>query len=668
MSSYLSASSKSTPWTLTIDKAGQYTIKANNFLVDRNINVNVAAAQFMLTGNIVACSKAGWIGTNSDGTPKEIATISAATITLGKTTFTNSDTYLTTTNTGFKIQAYGQINVSKGYVSVTSDYSSITGAAYIKAGALSAGSGSTAASGTHTNSASGVVITKVSSEPSSGYYITTTGSGTVSVSTAGWLNTQSKSSNTATAYYTLNSAKVGGIGFTAQAGAVSSSGLTLSDTNTSGISVSGSGQVSAVATVTEGYTQGITSSSYTGSSQTKTRYITDVTVPAGKTLNSVTLTQGSSSSALTTLTTLTTGTNTKIGTFTNSGIIGAGAYSSSNTQKMTNNGTISHLTNNGAISAIDGSGSISILTGSNTITEYSATGLIQRMIGSRTLSSLGYSSTAGALTISSILSGSTLAVGTNSGTTKLTTNNGSLTVTTNASGKTATISTNAGTTTVTSNTGTTNIGTNSGTTKLTTNNGTITVSTNSASKSITVSSNSGNVIINGGGSSDKGVTVAGKVTTVDGGTAVTNSNGDLITASISAAGGSLSGETLATITNGTLIEEDNITVLTDSSGNTLTDSNGNILTLPIEGSGSGIAIKVSANNIKRSAITYSNKEGWVNAHTNEIIVAEEDNLSILSKTYYLSKIVVGPGKSIQISDTVNDWTWSVDSSGNISIY
>ena len=640
MSTYLSASSKTTPWTLTIDKAGNYVIKTDNLLVDRNINVDVAAAQFMLSDNTVACSKAGWIGTNSDGTPKEIATVSSATVTPGKTTFTNSDAYLTTTNTGFKILAYGQVNISKGYVSAASDYYSTTSTIYIKAGVLSAGSGSVAASGTHTNSASGVVITKVSTEPTSGYYITTTGSGTVSVSTAGWLKTQSKSSNTATAYYSLNTAAVGGIGFTAQAGSVSSSGLTLSDTNTSGISISGSGQVSAIATVTEGYTQGITSSSYTGTSQTKTRYITDITVPAGKTLNSVSLTQGSSSSALTTLTTLTTGTNSKIGTFTNNGIIGAGAYSSSNTQKMTNNGTISHLTNNGAISAIDGDGSITVLTGGNTITEYSATGLIDRMINSRTLSSLGSSSTAGSLTISSILSGSTLTVGTNNGTTKMTTNSGSLTITTNASGKTATISTNAGTTTVTSNTGTTNIGTNSGTAKLTTNNGTVTISTNSASKSVTVSSNSGNVIINGGGSADKGVTVAGKVTTVDGGTAVTNSSGDLITTSITTTGGGLSGTASASITNGTL---------------STTDS-------------SGIAVTAAATGITRAAVTYTNSAGWLTAHTDTTTLAAASGLSITSKVYYLSKVIIGLGKTLQISDTINDWTWSVDSSGNVSIY
>lgn len=86
--------------------------------------------------------------------------------------------------------------------------------AYSASVALTKGAGSVSATSTN------VLLTKASSQPSSGYYITTTGSGSVSatgtatIGTAGWLEKDSKTatdsatSNTATAYYTVASAKV----------------------------------------------------------------------------------------------------------------------------------------------------------------------------------------------------------------------------------------------------------------------------------------------------------------------------------------------------------------------------------------------------------------------------------------------------------------------------
>lgn len=85
---------------------------------------------------------------------------------------------------------YGRVSVSA--------VSAATAQSIVGTGALASGDGSAATTGT------GITLTATSSQPSSGIYITTTGSGTVSVGTAGYLaaNT-SKTSNTATKYYTI---------------------------------------------------------------------------------------------------------------------------------------------------------------------------------------------------------------------------------------------------------------------------------------------------------------------------------------------------------------------------------------------------------------------------------------------------------------------------------
>jgi hypothetical protein len=111
---------------------------------------------------------------------------------------------------------------------------------------------------------------------------------------------------------------------------LSGSNVTLSDTN-NGIAVSASGSASATAgadktlSVKDTYmlnnvtvkSAGVSSTAITGS----TKYISDITVPATKTLNSVTLTPGQTTTTLTTLTL--NGTATAITNLINYGTIGS---------------------------------------------------------------------------------------------------------------------------------------------------------------------------------------------------------------------------------------------------------------------------------------------------------------------------------------------------------
>lgn len=108
----------------------------------------------------------------------------------GHTSYTPSGDYFTTTNTGL-----GSITANKY---ATSTY-------YIKAGTLSAGSGSSAATGTRTTLGSKVTSAPTNNMP----YVTITGSGSTGVGTAGWVSTSAiKTSNTATNYYQIDGVEI----------------------------------------------------------------------------------------------------------------------------------------------------------------------------------------------------------------------------------------------------------------------------------------------------------------------------------------------------------------------------------------------------------------------------------------------------------------------------
>lgn len=115
-------------------------------------------------------------------------------------------------------------------------------------GALAAGAGvANASSGNITLGA------KTTTQPSSGKYITVTGSGSVSVGTAGYLptSTAAKSSNTATAYYPI--ANLTSANFTATGGSIKSTSAGWLDANVE-VANLGTGTLANTATSGQSYT------------------------------------------------------------------------------------------------------------------------------------------------------------------------------------------------------------------------------------------------------------------------------------------------------------------------------------------------------------------------------------------------------------------------------
>ncbi len=177
-----------------------------------------------------------------------------------------------------------------------------SGGCTVSGGGLSAGSGSVSASGTN------ITLTEVSSKPSSGYYVTAQGSGSVNraaitdTHTAGYIpaksattvsSATSASSITATKYYTLPSGSYGasGGGLSAGAGSVSASSSNMSLTESSSqpssgyyFTTQGSGSVNRAA-ITKSATGGVistgsatVSNATSASSNTATKYYS---VPTG---------------------------------------------------------------------------------------------------------------------------------------------------------------------------------------------------------------------------------------------------------------------------------------------------------------------------------------------------------------------------------------------------
>lgn len=152
--------------------------------------------------------------------------------------------------------------------------------------------------GVNIGATSGVVGTKATTEPASGYYIavTASGSGNSKITGAGWIAAGSLAAATATSteYYPIQTA-TGSVTMTKGNGSCTlqtSANVTTSDTDTSGVSVTfrGSGAVSATAKITTaGYTP-VNNSFATGSSTSSntadlTKYITGVTLTKGKTFS-----------------------------------------------------------------------------------------------------------------------------------------------------------------------------------------------------------------------------------------------------------------------------------------------------------------------------------------------------------------------------------------------
>lgn len=147
--------------------------------------------------------------------------------------------------------------------------------------------------GTTATNVSGIVGTKSSTEPSSGYFIRvkSTGNSGINITTPGWLasgDVSSASANT-TDYYQIyaSTVTVSGSNIVTPSASLAGTNATLSDTN-NGISVTATGggtaSASATATATEGYvpagTAGSATLSANSTTTTASKYISGVTLAA----------------------------------------------------------------------------------------------------------------------------------------------------------------------------------------------------------------------------------------------------------------------------------------------------------------------------------------------------------------------------------------------------
>ena len=148
---------------------------------------------------------------------------STATVSVSSTNITPVAVTPTTSTSGLVTEQFIRLSLSTAAKDISSFTKSITTQGYIAdanqvtvSGSLGAStstyyiplpSGSLASGNGSVNAtSSNITLATATSQPSSGYYITVQGSGSVSVNQAGWLKTQSKGSNTATTYVTLHSA------------------------------------------------------------------------------------------------------------------------------------------------------------------------------------------------------------------------------------------------------------------------------------------------------------------------------------------------------------------------------------------------------------------------------------------------------------------------------
>ena len=163
-----------------------------------------------------------------------------------------SDFYMAVTATAPATQVTLTSTTTEGYIT-SSDVSTITGSTTqgtntyylpLTTGIKSAGAGSVSASSSTIN------ITEENSQPASGHYFSTTGSGTSNIG-AGWYNTAtSQTSNSATKYYSIPTAT-----FSTSGGAVIASTGGYIDANTEVATVStGSLSTGTASKASQGYT------------------------------------------------------------------------------------------------------------------------------------------------------------------------------------------------------------------------------------------------------------------------------------------------------------------------------------------------------------------------------------------------------------------------------
>ena len=358
-----------------------------------------------------------------------------------------------------------------------------------------------------------------------------------------------------------------------------SNGLSITDTDTdpgSGVYISTSGKAIARAshgeckvTNTAGVISARTNAKVcSGNSKDSSEttlsankyYVTELTIPAGKTFDKVELTYGvDGTTNRTHLKNLIINGYTSVDDATLSGIVEkftvtGGYFTELNLSSATS--YINNLYGTGYIKTLSGStlakytntGTLTSFEGSGPVTNYKSTGTITNMTGSRTITNLGSSSSAGGITI---------------------TNNGYS-------------SSYKGTITVTTNT-----------------NGTVNVW------------NAGN---------DKGVQVANHTVKVDG-TTVTNSSGDLITASPTFDGG----------------------VVTSNAALANSQTNATLSSTDIS---SGIKITATSSG-SSTKVTYTNTAGWLSAHTNaQALAAKTSAGTANSAEKYLTALTIGSGKTL----------------------
>lgn len=198
---------------------------------------------------------------------------------------------------------------------------------------------------------SSIVGTKVTSEPTSGYYLAFKGEGNSKVTTAGWFQTGSLAKTTSAAKYfpiTAATGSVTGTNTVSPTASLNGSNVTLDNTN-NGISVTATGggtaSVTASANITTaGYApegNGFASAVLTASSNTTTatKYISAITIPSSKSLtitNNGTATM--TSSGTTNLSN--TGTATITSTSKTAGNVTIAAYDTSNSSSTTSKSVV----------------------------------------------------------------------------------------------------------------------------------------------------------------------------------------------------------------------------------------------------------------------------------------------------------------------------------------
>jgi len=208
-------------------------------------------------------------------------------------------------------------------------------------------------SGVNIGNISGVIGTKATSEPTSGYYIAFKGEGSSAITTAGWIPTGSLNKTTSgTKYFPITKAvgSVTGTNTVTPSASLNGSNVTLSDTN-NGISVTatGGGTASVIASAnitTAGYApsgNGFASATLAASNNTTTatKYISAITIPSSKTL---TITNNGTATMTNSGTTnlSNTGTATITSTSKTAGNVTVAAYDTSSSSSTTSKSVVTN--------------------------------------------------------------------------------------------------------------------------------------------------------------------------------------------------------------------------------------------------------------------------------------------------------------------------------------